>query len=89
MKAEAAATSGVEDALLLLDRNPSYATSSYSLAIGSTTAVVSVTQNVPSTNFITVSSTATVSNTKRTMSVVLSKNASTSQITVISWQEIQ
>src|SRR5665213_3801651 len=86
--AEAAATSGAQDALLQLDRNASFASSGYTLTVGSTTATISVTQNTPSANLVTISSTATVFAHKRTISVVLSENASTSQMTVISWQEI-
>lgn len=87
--AEAAATSGAEDALLQLDRNATFSSSGYSLAVGSTTATVSVTQSDPSSNFVTVSSTATVSNHTKKIAVVLSENAATSQFTVVSWEEVQ
>ena len=85
--AEAAATSGAEDGLLQLNRNPSFPNATYFLPVGSTTVTVSVTQNAPSINLITVSSTATVSLRTRKISVVVSKNASTTQISVVSWQE--
>lgn len=87
--AEAAAVSGAEDAILQLNRNASFATSSYTLAVGSTTATINVTQNLPLTNFVTVTSTASVSGRTRKVNVVLSKNASTSQMTIVSWQEVQ
>lgn len=87
-EAEAAAMSGAEDALLQLDRNANFATSSYSLVVGSTTATINVAQNTPSTNFVSVSSTATVAGRVREISVILSKNSSTSQMTVVSWQEV-
>jgi len=89
VSAEAAATSGAEDALLQLDRNASFATSSYSLAVGSTTASISVSQNTPSANLVTVLSVATVSQHTKKISVIVAKNASTSQMSVVSWQEIQ
>ena len=85
--AEAAATSGAEDALLQLDRNT--ATSSYSLAVGSTTATITITQNSPSANFVTVLSQSTVAGRTRKIDIVLAQNASTTQMTVVSWQEIQ
>src|ERR1700733_14910941 len=53
--AASAALSGEDDALLKLDRNPTFSASSYSLAVGSTTATISVTQSDPSANFITIS----------------------------------
>jgi hypothetical protein len=87
--AEAAATSGAEDALLQLDRNASFASAGYSIAVGSTTAKVSVTQGNPSPNFVTVSSTAIVAGRAKKISVILSENASTSQFTVVSWEEVQ
>lgn len=87
--AESAATSGVEDALLKLDRNTSFATGSYSLVVGSTTVAIGVTQNSPSANFVTVLSVATFSGRTKKINVVLARNATTSQMTVVSWQEIQ
>src|ERR1700722_7333974 len=68
-----AATSGAEDALLLLYRN--MATSSYTLAVASTTATITITQNSPSANFITVLSQATVSGHTRKVDVVVWDNA--------------
>jgi hypothetical protein len=88
-QAQAAASSGAEDALLKLDRNAAFSSSGYSLGVGSTTASVSVTQNSPSTNFITIISSSTVSNHVGKVSVVLSENATTGQLTVVSWQETQ
>jgi hypothetical protein len=87
--AEAAATSGAEDALLQLDRNSSFAAGSYSFIVASTTATVSVTQNFPSANLINISSTATVSGRVRTIGVIVAKNSSSSQLSIISWQETQ
>lgn len=87
--AEAAAASGAEDGLLQLDRNPNFSSSGYSLAVGSSTATVTITQNSPSSGFITVLSTATVSSRTRKINVVLSLNATTGQTSIVSWQTIQ
>ena len=92
--AEATATAGVQDALLKLDRNAAFATAgtppgNYLLTVGSTTATVSVTQNSPSANYITVLSQATVSVSTKKVQVILLENASTSALTITSWQEVQ
>ncbi|MCL4530915.1 MAG: hypothetical protein M1282_16085 [Chloroflexi bacterium] len=89
VQAQAAATSGAEDALLRLARDAAFASAGYSFAAGSTTVSVSVTQNIPSVGFATVSSTATVSNHTRTLAVIAAVNASTSQVKVVSWQVVQ
>jgi hypothetical protein len=86
--AEAAATSGVEDALLQLNRNPTLNTTYY-LTVGSTTASIAVTQNSPSANFITIVATGASGGRVKKLSVVVQENASTSQMSVISWQTIQ
>jgi hypothetical protein len=91
--AEAAATSGAQDALLQLDRNPSvsdpYPSSGYTLLAGSSTVTVYITQDVPSAGYITVLSVSTVANRTRKINIVLAKNASTTQMSVVSWQEVQ
>ncbi len=84
--AQAAAISGAQDALLQLDRNPDFSAGGYALAVGSTTATVSVTQNAPSAYLITVSSSAIVSGRTGKINVVVAENASTSQMTIVSWQ---
>jgi len=88
-QAYAAANSGAEEALLQLDRNPSFTASAYGVGVGNAKAVVTVTQDSPLPDFITVLSTATVANRTRNIQVVLSKNATTSQLSVVSWQETQ
>jgi hypothetical protein len=89
VKAEATANSGVQDALLQLDRNPSFSSVGYSLPVASNTATVAVTQNSPSSGFITVLSQATVSAHIRKVNVVLSENAVTGQLNIISERDIQ
>jgi len=86
LQAEAVATSGANDAMLQLQRNSGFSSGGYNMTVGSSTATVTVTQNSPSSGFITILSTATVSNRTRNVNVVLSLNATTSQTSVVSWQ---
>jgi len=86
--AEAAATSGAQDAMLQLNRNNN-ASSSYSLPVGSTTVTIAISQNSPSAGYVTILSTASVSNHVRKVQVVLFVNTSTTQTNVISWQDVQ
>jgi hypothetical protein len=91
-QAEAIATSGVEDALLQLDRNPNFGNTtgySYTLPVASSTAMVTVTQSDPSAGFVTILSSATVGNRTRNVTVIAAVNASTSQVSVVSWQITQ
>jgi hypothetical protein len=88
--AESAAASGAQDALLQLNRNPSFSnTSGYSLMDGSTTATITVTQNAPSAGLITILSKATTVGHVKKMNVIVAENTTTDQMSVISWQEIQ
>jgi len=90
IQAEAVAASGVRDALLLLGRiSGASLPGSYTVPVGSSTATVTITQNSPSAGLITVLSTATVSNRARKISVVAAIDASTGQVSVISWQATQ
>ena len=85
--AEAAATSGVEDALLQLTRNGAFSNpSGYAVVLGKNTATVTV--SAPSSGLITIVSTATVSMRTRKIVVVASENPATNQIAIVSWQEI-
>lgn len=91
-QAEAVANSGVQDALIKIDRGvftPTCNCTAYSLPVGSSTANVAVTLASPSVGYDTVLSTATVSNRTRKVNVVVAVNASTSQAAVVSWQDIQ
>lgn len=91
VSAEATAMSGAQDALLQLDRNAnfSYASPGYSVAVGSSTTMVVVTQNSPSAGYITIVSTATVLQHTRAVDVVVSENTLTERMSVVSWQDIQ
>lgn len=86
-QAEAAATSGASDALLQLNRNASFlSTGGYSFAVGSSTATVTVTANSPPNGLVTILSVSTVSGFTKKVQVVVSVNATTSAVSVVSWQ---
>lgn len=92
--AESAATAGAEDALLQLDRNPEFPTGSgmsvpYTVTSGTATATVNVTQGSPSSGEATILSTATVNGRTKKINVVVSEDASTGAITIISWMDVQ
>lgn len=86
--AEAVATSGIEDALLQLERNGAFSnTSGYSVQVGTYSAQVTV--SAPSSSgLITIFSSATVLSRKKQISVIVSESPINNQITVASWKEI-
>ena len=86
--AEAVATAGAEDALLKIDRNAAFSSAGYAVSSGSSTATVVVT-NPSSANQATILSTAVVSAHTKKIQVIVSEDASSGQISVISWTEIQ
>jgi len=91
--AQSVATAGVEDALLRLDRNPAFPWGSgvsqpYTVASGSSTASVTVT-NPSSAGQATILSLATVSGHTGKISVVISENPVTEQVSIISWTNVQ
>ncbi len=88
-QAEAVATSGAEDALLKIDRGVFASNAAYSFPVGSSTASVTVTLGSPSAGYDTILSSATVANRTKAVSVVVAVNASTSQASVTSWQDVQ
>lgn len=87
--AQAAAQAGAEDALLQLDRG-SFVTfpASYSVPLDGTAAQVSVANNTPSAGFVTVTSTATVSNHTKIVRLVVSI-ADNTKVSVVSWTQVQ
>ena len=91
-QAQSTATSGAQDALLQLDRNASFGSvggSTYTLPVGSSTATVTVTQSSPSTGYDTIVSTSIIANRTGKVTVIAAVNATTSQVTVMSWQVSQ
>jgi len=87
--AEAAATAGVEDALLQLARSNTFSKPlGYTIQEGSTTATVTV-NNPSSAGQATILSVATVSGHIRKISVVLAENSATGQASIISWADVQ
>lgn len=94
--AESAATAGAEDALLQLDRNPQFASSPYNFVFGPYVgeygpayADVVVTQNSPSAGLVTILSASAVNGREKKIQVIVSEDASTGAISVVSWTEIQ
>lgn len=88
-QAEAVANSGASDGLLHLNRGDLTYPASYNVAVGSSTAAVTITKDSPSAGYYTILSVATISNRTRKVNVVAGYNATTSQTTVVSWQNIQ
>ena len=86
VQAEAAATSGAEDALLQLDRNPGFTSNGYTVVVGSTTATVSVANTA---GIITIIATAEVSNRTKKVDVTAAVSTSTNQVAVTAWTVIQ
>ncbi len=81
------AAAGIRDALLQLDRNKDFATSSYSLSVDSYTATINVGQQTSTVHQrVHVTSTATVSNYTRRIHAVVSISSSTGQFSPLSWQ---
>ncbi len=89
LDAQAVAASGIQDAILQLNRNITFSTSGYSVVVGSSTATVSVTQNSPSTGFVNILSSANVSGRVKKINVILTENTTTDSLGVVSWQNIQ
>ena len=87
-RAKAVAASGANDALLRLARDRKLE-GTYSLAVGSYSATVTITKCSETTEQATISSVATVSNYQRTVTAVVSCPSDTGQISLISWQYTQ
>ena len=89
-EAYAIAAGGAEDALLQITRNNQFAApSGYSVAVGSSTATVAVTQGSPSSGYDTILSQGSVSLWTRKVQVVVAVNPTTGQASVVSWSEVQ
>lgn len=86
--AEAAATAGVQDALLRLDRNNNFSSTGYSLQ-GAAVNTITITQNSPVSGEVTVLSVATISQHTRKINVVLAENSLTGQVSIVSWNDLQ
>ena len=89
VQAEAVAGAGAEDALLRLNRDASFTSAGYNLAVGSSTATVVVSSTTPTAGYTTILSTATVNSRVKKINVVVSIGSNTGQINVVSWQSIQ
>jgi len=86
--AQAAAVAGVEDALMQLDRSGSgFSSGGYPVIVGNYSATVTVVQSSPVAGQVTITSTASVANRRRTIRAIVSENSTTGQIILISWQQ--
>lgn len=90
-KALAAASAGVNDAMLQLTRNKSFVKSCFdNYCVPSSCvqgdAAVAVTQNSPSPGLVTIESQATSFVSQRKIKAIVSVNASTTQVNLISWE---
>ena len=87
-RAEAAASAGVEDAYLNLVRKSTFSSGRYTVTSGSVNATVTVTQSNPSAGLVKIISIATIGLRTRKVQAVVSANATTGQITLISWSDV-
>ena len=85
LQAEAAANSGVQDALLQLSRNAAFS-GTYTIPMGSSTVTVTVTQLGGGA---AITSSATVAGRTKNMNATAAIDASTSKVNVTSWQAVQ
>jgi len=83
--AAALANSGAEDALMRLSRAKNTSTT-YSMPIDGNSVSVTITQNSPSSGLVTIISSSTVSRRERRVRVVVSRNATSGAISLVSWE---
>ena len=86
-RAESVATAGVNDAFLRIVRISSFSSGGYAVTVPEGSATVSVT-NV-SAGLDTVLSSSTVNGRTRKISAAFSISASTGQVVLVSWQDVQ
>ena len=84
-RAEAVAASGAYDAILRLTRNKDLS-GVYALPIDGLSASVTVSPDVPSAGFVTIVSNSSVSGRFRSVESVVSRDAVSGQISLISWR---
>lgn len=87
-RARALAASGVYDALLRLARNKDLQAASYTISVGSDSATVSVAQDSPATGLVTITSTSIISNRQKRIRAIVSRNATSSELYLVSWDQI-
>lgn len=87
-RARALAASGVYDALLRLARNKDLQAASYTISAGNDSATVSVTQDSPATGLVTITSTSIISNRQKRIRAIVSRNATSSELYLVSWDQI-
>lgn len=84
-RAKAVAASGAYDAFLRLDRNKDFSSTGYAVPVGNDTASVVIAQDSPSVGLVTITSSATVFSRQRRVRAIVSRDASSSMISLVSW----
>ena len=84
-KVQAVTTGGAYDALLRLSRAKGLS-GTYTVPGLDASAVVTVTQDSPSTGLITITSSSTISRRERRIRVVVSRTATSGEIGLVSWE---
>lgn len=87
-EAYALALSGIDDAVLRLILDKSFASSGYTISSGNGTATVTVEQNQPQPGQVRISAVGVVRSSKRKIQVIANVNATTGKVDVVSKQEI-
>ncbi len=85
-RANAAASAGIQDALLQLARNKDFAPGTYSIPLGFATTTVTVTRDSPVAGRITILATSTVQRYEQRLRAVVSVSTSTGHVDLLSWQ---
>lgn len=84
-KAQTVSVGGIEDALLRLSRAKGLS-GTYTLVGLDAPAAVTVTQDSPSTGLVTITSSSTISRHERRLKAVVSRNATSGEISLVSWE---
>jgi len=88
-QALAAASAGLDDALIQLNRNKDFENiAGYSVPVGNIVVQVAVVQNSPAGGQVTITADATVNQRRRKIQAVAAVNSSTGQVDMISWQQV-
>ncbi len=85
-----AARTGVNDAILRIGRDKTFPSgfSNYEMSIGRVAVLVNIQKNTPGNNQDTIVSTASVRSFQRVIQAIISINAKTDEVTIVSMEEI-
>ncbi len=86
--AEAAASSGANDAILQVVRNANFSSTGYTLPFTNVSDIVTATQGTPSANETTIISLAQIRTIKQKIQVILSIDPVSKKVDVVSYQKI-